>query len=65
MLETIQQTDAFKGLDPITQKVINKREVRTQIEDAVILARNIGVEKWNKITPLTSKYRKIVVEIVA
>ena len=64
MRHLIIESKAYKELDAISQKVINKREVRAQIEDGIIQARNIGVPEWKKQTPLLAKHQKIVEEIV-
>jgi len=64
MRQLIQESIAFKALDPISQMIVNKREIRTQIEDAVIQARNMGVAEWKKQSPLLSKHQNIVEEIV-
>lgn len=64
MRHLIEECKAYQDLDSISQKIINKREVRVQIEDAVIQARNMGVPEWKKQTPLLAKHQKIVEEII-
>jgi hypothetical protein len=64
MRHLIIESKAYKALDSISQKVINKREVRAQIEDGVIQARNMGFEAWKSQTPILAKYQKIVEEII-
>ncbi|MBQ0907506.1 hypothetical protein KBJ98_02190 [Flavobacterium sp. F-328] len=64
MLKTIQKCNAYKALDTVAQKVVSKRQMITQIADAVQQARCMGLENWRKITPIMSKYQKIVEEIV-
>jgi len=64
MVINIQETEAFKALDSISQLVVKKREVRVQLEDAVIQARNMGIAVWKNQTPILPKHQKIVEEIV-
>lgn len=60
----IDQTKAFVQLQPLSQQMILKRVNRIQIEDAIIIARTIGIEKWKEQTPLQERWKMIVIEIV-
>lgn len=64
MIAKIQSTEAYKSLDHIAQKMINKRSSFIRIQDAVIQARNIGLEKWGTQNDLPTKWKAIVVEIL-
>ena len=61
---TIEETQAYKNLPLISQQMVLKRANRLQIEDAVIQARTIGLQRWKQITPLQERWKAIVVEIV-
>ena len=60
----IDQTQAYKALNPISQKLVMKRVNRIQIEDEIIICRNVGVDKWKAQTPLQERWQAIVIEIV-
>ncbi len=61
--QQIENTKAFKKLEPFQQDIVSKRANRLQIEDAIVTARNIGYANWEKTTPLPAKWREIVKEI--
>ena len=60
----IDETKAFKALPPLSQQMALKRVNRLQIEDAIIIARTIGIEQWKASTPLQPRWQQIVVEII-
>lgn len=60
----IHETKAFKELQPLSQQMVLKRINRIQIEDQIIIARTIGIEKWKNQNPLQERWRKIVIEII-
>jgi hypothetical protein len=60
----IQETKAFKKLQPLSQQMVLKRVNRIEIEDAIIIARTIGIEKWRTQTPLQERWKQIVIEII-
>lgn len=60
----IDKTQAYKALNPISQKLVMKRVNRTQIEDEIIIARNVGIPQWKAQTPLQERWQAIVIEIV-
>lgn len=62
--ELIENSKAFKALEPHTQGMIRKRANRIQIEDAIIQARNIGVEQWKAQKVICNQWAAIVIEIV-
>lgn len=59
----IENTQAFKALNQIAQKMINKRVNRLQIEDAIIQAKSIGFEAWKAQTGLPLNWQPIVKEL--
>lgn len=64
MKHLIIESKAFNALDTLSQGMINRRANRIQIEDAIIQARNIGLETWKRQTDLPNKWKKIVEEII-
>lgn len=64
MKQLIENSKAFKSLDGLSQKFLNKRANRIQVEDAIIQARTIGVETWKAQSSLPNKWKKIVEEII-
>ena len=60
----IDQTQAYQRLNDVAKIMVVKRANRLQIEDAVIQAKNIGLEVWNAQTNLPHKWREIVEEIL-
>ncbi len=60
----IENTKAFKALNQIAQKMINKRANRLQIEDSIIQAKTIGFDAWKAQTGLPLNWQPIVKEIV-
>ncbi len=63
MIDKIQNTKAFKAMEPYARQMVEKRANRIQIEDAVIQAKNIGLEAWKSQTAIPVKWQKIVEEI--
>lgn len=61
MRQLIENTVAFKALDLIAQKMILKRANRIQVEEEIVIARNIGLDVWGKQTPLQERWKKIVI----
>ena len=64
MRQLIENAKAFKALEPHAQKMVIKRANRVQIEDAIIQARNIGVEQWKTQKVICNQWAAIVIEIV-
>lgn len=64
MKQLIENSKSFKVLDKLSQSMINRRANRIQIEDAIIQARNLGLEVWKSQTDLPNKWKKIVDEII-
>ncbi|WP_267740098.1 hypothetical protein [Myroides injenensis] len=60
----IEETNAYKKLNNITQLIISKSTSRKQILESVTIAKTIGVEKWESITNLPQVWRSIVKELV-
>lgn len=60
----IDQTQAYKALPQLSQQMAMKRVNRIQIEEELIVCRNVGIEVWKKQTPLQERWKKIVVEII-
>lgn len=51
-------------MDPVVRTIVNRHASQVQIQDAVIQARNIGIEKWREQTALPNRWKAIVEEIV-
>lgn len=64
MKELIEKSKAFQSFEPHAQNMVIQRVNRLKIEDAIIQARNLGIEQWNSQTDLPHKWRSIVEEIV-
>lgn len=64
MTQQIENTKAYKGMDGFKQDIIMKRSNRLQIEEAVVTARNIGYELWEKGTDFSASWKNIVKELV-
>lgn len=60
----ITDTEAYKALPELSQKMVMKRINRIEIEDQIIICRTVGIEKWKTITPLGPRARSIVEEII-
>lgn len=60
----ITDTEAYKTLPELSQKMVMKRVNRVEIEDQIIICRTIGIEKWKTITPLGPRAKSIVEEII-
>lgn len=60
----IEETNAYKKLNNITQLIVSKSTSRKQILESVTIAKTIGVEKWESITNLPQVWRSIVKELV-
>jgi predicted N-formylglutamate amidohydrolase len=64
MKHQIQETKTYKAMDPVVRTIVNRHASQVQIQDAVIQARNIGIEKWREQTALPNRWKAIVEEIV-
>lgn len=64
MRHLIVESKAYQALNSISKKIVDKREIRVQIEDAIVQARNMGIPEWKKQTPILPKHQNIVEEIV-
>ncbi|WP_293871667.1 hypothetical protein, partial [Flavobacterium sp.] len=60
----IDETKAFAALEPMVKKMVLKRVNRVGIEDEIIIARTIGLDKWKAQTGLQERWKTIVVEII-
>lgn len=60
----IDQTQAYKALPQLSQQMAMKRVNRIQIEEEIIICRNVGIEVWKNQTPLQKRWKTIVVEII-
>lgn len=60
----IDQTKSYLRLEKFSQQMVMKRVNRLQIEEEIIIARNIGLEQWHKQTPLQERWKNIVIEII-
>jgi hypothetical protein len=64
MKHLIQSTKAYNKMEPVICKIINRHASQVQIQDAVIQARNLGLEKWREQTDLPNRWKSIVEEII-
>ena len=64
MITKIQYTPTYKKMDKVAQNIVCRYKSQVQISDAVVQARNLGVEQWEKQTNLPTKWRQIVIEIL-
>jgi hypothetical protein len=64
MKHLIQATKAYNSMEKVVRTIINRHTSQVQIQDAVIQARNLGVEKWREQTGIPNRWKGIVEEIV-
>lgn len=63
---TIQDTKAFQQMDAIQQRITTMPKSRKTIADSAILLKNIGLERWEKLsTGLPNRWKNIVKELAA
>lgn len=63
--DNIRETEAFKGLSSIVQKItLSRNNVLNSINYNVTLIGNIGYEKWDKQTNVRSYNRQIIEELI-
>lgn len=61
----IEDTKSYRRLDKVAQLIVGKGSSKRSIKDAVSIAKNIGVEKWESITNIPNNWRDIVKELAA
>lgn len=60
----IQDTQAFKAMDGVQQKVAVQN--RLTINHSAILLKNVGLERWEKLSNhLPNRWKNIVKELAA
>ena len=60
----IQDTKAFQAMDGVQQKIAVQN--RKTITDSAILLKNIGLERWEKLSNhLPNRWKNIVKELAA
>lgn len=60
----IEDTKAFQQMSVIQQKVTLMPDSRKKIADSVILLKNIGLERWEKLNNLSiNRWKNIVKEL--
>lgn len=64
MRDKIKNTQTYKSLNDMAKVMIRKHTSFIQIQDSVIQARNIGLDKWKAQTGLPNNWKGIVEEIV-
>ncbi len=64
MHPVIESTPTYQSLENFQKRLVLKRTNRLKLEQAVIVARNIGIEKWKEQSGLPSNYNKIVEDII-
>ena len=60
----IKETDAYKKLNSIQKEIIMKRQNRLVIENGYEVAKNIGVEKWEKQSNFNYRNKGIIMELI-
>lgn len=64
--DKIRETEAFKGLSYIVQKIaLSRNNVLNSIDHNVTLIGNIGFEKWDQQTNVKRYNRQIIEELTA
>lgn len=62
----IQDTEAYKKMDAIQQQISTTAQSRKTITDSAILLKNIGLERWEKLSNhLPNRWKNIVKELAA
>lgn len=62
----IQDTQAFRNMDIIQQKITMMHQNRKTITDSALLLQGIGLERWEKLsTGLPDHWKNIVKELAA
>lgn len=62
----IQNTQAFQSMDAIQQRITLMAESRKKINDSVLLLKNVGLERWEKLNNLSvNRWKNIVKELAA
>jgi len=62
----IQDTQAFQSMDAIQQRITLMAESRKKINDSVLLLKNVGLERWEKLNNLSvNRWKNIVKELAA
>lgn len=56
----IENLEFFKNLSKVQQNITLKRTNRMEVEDAYVIAKNIGYDKWEK----QSRYNYVHIGIV-
>lgn len=66
MSTKIEDTKAFQQMSVIQQKITLMPDSRKKITDSVILLKNIGLERWEKLNNLSiNRWKNIVKELAA
>ena len=64
MSTKIEDTKAFQQMSAIQQKITLMPDSRKKITDSVILLKNIGLERWEKLNNLSiNRWKNIVKEL--
>jgi len=62
----IQDTQAFKKMDAVQQKIATLPKSRTIITDSAKLLKNVGLDKWETLSKsLSERWKNIVKELAA
>jgi len=60
----IEDTKAFQQMSVIQQKITLMPDSRKKITDSVLLLKNIGLERWEKLNNLSiNRWKNIVKEL--
>lgn len=63
MRMSIEDTKTYKKLGDVAKLLVNKASSKRTIKDAVTIAKTIGIENWEKITPIPHNWKGIVKEL--
>lgn len=62
--QTIENTKAFKELDPVTQTIYRKKPMMDQVKRELEIAKTIGVERYNNVYYPRPYLLKVIKELI-
>ena len=65
MNQIIENTKAFKELDPVTQSIYRKKAMMDQVKRELEIAKHIGVESYNEVYHPRPYLLKVIKELIA
>lgn len=63
MKMNIEDTKTYHKLGKVAKLMVDKASSKRALKDAVTIAKTIGFEKWEKITPIPNNWKGIVKEL--